>query len=81
LRHEATTADTEEEAAMAAFEAAAAAVKAQQAEAAMTTEDRIAKHLKQWCAEWETDLERRPAEVKESGPGMYSVTLYSQKCV
>jgi hypothetical protein len=55
---------------MAAFEAAAAAVKAQQAEAAMTTEDRIAKHLKQWCAEWETDLERRPAEVKESGPGM-----------
>ena len=68
--HDATTADTEAEAAMAAFEAAAAAVKAQQAEAAMTTEDRIAKHLKQWCAEWETDLERRPAEVKESGPGM-----------
>lgn len=66
---DATAVDSEAEAAMAAFEAAAAVLKAQQAEAALATEDRISKHLKVWCAKWEADLERRPADVKESGPG------------
>lgn len=54
---------------MAAFTAAAEAVKAQRKEAAMCTEDRIAKYVKAWCAEWALDLERRPAEIQDSGAG------------
>ncbi len=54
---------------MAAFKAAAAAVAERQAEAAMATEDRIMKHLTRWCDAWRDDLERRPAEIKETGPG------------
>ena len=54
---------------MAAFKAAAAAVAERQAEAALATEDRIMKHLTRWCDAWRDDLERRPAEIKESGPG------------
>ena len=57
---------------MAAFKAAAAAVAERQAEAAMATEDRIMKHLTRWCDAWRDDLERRPAEIKESGPGAHS---------
>ena len=54
---------------MAAFRAAAAAVAERQAEAAMATEDVIMKYLSRWCDAWRDDLERRPAEIKESGPG------------
>lgn len=54
---------------MAAFKAAAAAVAERQAEAAMSTEDRIMKYLTRWCDAWRDDLERRSSEIKESGPG------------
>jgi hypothetical protein len=53
-----------------AFRAAADAVKAKQAAAAMSTEDRISHHLKIWCAAWKRDLEQRPEAVRESGEGM-----------
>jgi len=66
---DATMADGEEADMMDAFRAAAEAVKAQREEAAMCTEDRIYKHVKAWCKEWESDLDRRPAEIRESGAG------------
>lgn len=56
---------------MDAFKAAAAAVAERQAEAGLPTEDRIMKHLQRWCEAWREDLERRPAEVKESGAGAH----------
>lgn len=72
---DATAADGEAEDVMAAFEAAAAAVKAQREEATAALEDRVLRHIKSWCADWEADLERRPAEIKESGRGILSGIL------
>lgn len=61
-----------------AFRAAADAVKAKQAAAAMSTEDRISHHLKIWCAAWKRDLEQRPEAVRESGEGARASTLQTQ---
>ena len=74
-RGDATVEDDAGDATMAAFRAAAEAVKARQAQAAMTTEQRILHHLKKWCKAWEQDLERRPEHVKDSGPGALSPFL------
>ena len=31
---------------------------------------RYCRYFKQWCEDWRQDLDRRPAEVKQSGSGM-----------
>ena len=54
---------------VATFRAAAEAVKAKQAQAALSTEQRILHHLRKWCKAWGDDLDARPAHVKDSGAG------------
>ena len=71
-----TAADGEAEDCMAAFEAAAAAVKAQRAEATAALEDRVLRHIKAWCADWEADLERRPSDIKDSGRGGWQTVTF-----
>lgn len=53
-----------EDALLASFKAAAARVAQQRADEALPVEDRMAKMLKEWCVEWEADLEARPDEVR-----------------
>jgi pre-mRNA-splicing factor 18 len=50
---------------MDAFAAAAEALK----ERAMPVEDRIAKWLRRWMADWEEDLEGRPDDIKTTAGG------------
>ena len=47
----------------------------QLAEQQMVIEDRLAKWLRQWCEEWERDLEARPDEVKQSLEGAWGLGL------
>lgn len=54
---------------MATFRAAAEALKAKQAQAALSTEQRILHHLKKWFKAWGDDLDARPAHIKDSGSG------------
>jgi hypothetical protein len=56
----------DEDALLASFKAAAARVAQQRADDALPVEERMAKMLKEWCAEWEADLEARPDEVRRN---------------
>lgn len=53
---------------MEAFAAAAEALK----EKAMPVEDRIAKWLRRWMADWEEDLESRPDDIKTTAGGAWA---------
>lgn len=63
---------------MAAFEAAAARVAEQRADDQLAVEDRILKYLKKWSREWDADMEARPEEVKQSGPGGHATKVFKQ---
>ncbi|KAI3425022.1 hypothetical protein D9Q98_008403 [Chlorella vulgaris] len=57
--------DPEQQRLMAAFQAAAEAIK----EKAMPVEDRVAKWLRIWMKDWEEDLEARPEDIKTTAAG------------
>lgn len=71
---DAEPADPEQAGLMAAFQQAAEAV----AEARMPPEDRIAKWLRRWMADWEQDLEARPEEVKATPAGLQADMRYKE---
>jgi pre-mRNA-splicing factor 18 len=70
----ATPASTED-ALLANFKAAAERVAVQRAADALPVEDRMARMLKDWCAEWEADLEARSEEVRWMVVGVVGVVL------
>ncbi|GAB4821259.1 hypothetical protein N2152v2_008305 [Parachlorella kessleri] len=53
----------------------------QLAEQHMVLEDRLAKWLRQWCEEWERDLEARPDEVKQSLEGRQATVRFKESQV
>jgi hypothetical protein len=60
---------------MAAFQAAAAALREKREEEELPVEERIAKHIRQWCDAWQQDLDARPEAVKASGAGEEKMAL------
>lgn len=56
----------------AAFKRAAEIVKMRQSEKDMEVDERISMYIRQWCSDWQQDLEQRPEEVKESAAGRSS---------
>jgi hypothetical protein len=48
---------------MESFKAAAARLAEQRADDALDVEDKMIKMIKEWCVEWEADLEARPEDV------------------
>jgi pre-mRNA-splicing factor 18 len=58
-----TAGSSDADALMESFKAAAARLAEQRADDALDVEDKMIKMIKEWCVEWEADLEARPEDV------------------
>lgn len=58
-----TAGSSDADALIESFKAAAARLAEQRADDALDVEDKMIKMIKEWCVEWEADLEARPEDV------------------